>query len=487
VTGDRPGSTDGPADGATDGPDVDNVVLVTADSLRADAVGADDRRTPEIGAMMESGLVFENAYATGNWTPFSFPAMLGGRPVFAESGEIGLHSTPSLPEVLSDAGVATGGFNAANGFLTEHWGYDRGFDEFESFVRAGDTAYSRYLAAHPTVQAWLRLATSPFRRVASRLRRGDDTKPFTDTSHLLDVEHRAVDFLGDPDEPFFLWVHYMDTHTPYVPAPRHLREVSDGRVGTHRILVAHAKTGLGWEVSDRTLDDLELLYDGTVRQVDASVGRLRGAVEEAGVADDTAMVVAGDHGEEFMEHGHLAHYPKLYDELVNVPLVVDVPGGPSGTVERPVGLDALPPTVCDLLGVDPADAWVGESLFADDLFRAPDDERDEPVVSVAVRGDSVTQQPIPRARADGDLLASARTARWAYVENTASGERELYDRQADPEMQEDLFEADRPAPGVVDRLARAVEAHVAGLGDGSVEREDVDEDLATQLGALGYR
>jgi len=470
-----------------------NVVLVTVDSLRADALGAASvgASTPELDRLARDGVVYENAFAHGNWTPFSFPAILGSRPVFAESSGVGLASTPTLAERFGEAGFRTGGFNAANGFLTSHWGYDRGFDEFESFVPEPSSRYGRYLAAHPTVQSWLQLAGSPFRRGANWLQRGDDDHPFTDTSRMLDVEREATAFVEDGDGPFFLWIHYMDAHTPYVPAPRYLRAVSGGRIATHRMLRAHVRTGLGWEVDDRTLADLRTLYAAAVRQVDDSVGRIRSALDAAGVADETAIVVAGDHGEEFMEHGHLAHYPKLYDELIHVPLVVAAPDGPSGRVEAPVGLDSVPPTACDLAGVPAADEWAGESVA--DPGAVVDQS---PVVSVTVRGESVTSQPIPRRLDEGDLLASARTRDWTLVENRATGDRELYYRAEDPGHQSDLHGTDGADDAVVERLATAIDDHVASIGpaDGASgagaddeEHSAVDENLSTRLEALGYR
>ncbi len=288
---------------------VSNVVLVTVDSLRADAIGPyeSDRHTPVMDSLADRGTVFDRAFATGNWTPFSFPSILSSRPVFADDGRIGVEESPTLAETVSDAGVATGGFNAANGFLTTHWGYDDGFDEFDSFVaNVGSSVYSRYLATHPTVEAWLQLAASPVRRAGSWLRGETDDRPFLDTSRLFDVEHAASEFVAETSSPFFLWVHYMDAHTPYVPAPRYIREVSDDRVGTHRMLLAHTRTGLGLGVSDRTLSDLRTLYQAAVRQVDASIGRLLETLSANDLADDTAVVLAGDHGEEFQEHGHLA-------------------------------------------------------------------------------------------------------------------------------------------------------------------------------------
>jgi arylsulfatase A-like enzyme len=472
---------------------VSNVVLVTVDSLRADAIGPYDgtRHTPVMDTLADRGAVFERAFANGNWTPFSFPSILASRPVFADSGRIGVDEVETLPEVLSEEGFSTGGFNAANGFLTEFWGYDDGFDEFEPFItNVGSSIYSRYLAKHPTVEAWLQLASSPIRRIHAWLNGTADDRPFLDTSRMFDVEHAATSFIDDADGPFFLWVHYMDTHTPYVPAPRYIREVSSGLLGTHRMIHAHTRTGLGWDVDERTLEELRTLYQAAVRQVDASVGRLLDALTENGIADETAVVLAGDHGEEFQEHGHLAHYPKLYDELIHVPLIVDVPGADSRRVEGGVGLDAIPPTVTDLLGASAAEAWTGESLLESARRGTPPSA--DPVVSVTVRGEEVTTQPIPREPADGDLLVSAREGPWTYIRNLEDGSAELYHRPSDPTQQSDLStDPDADAREVMDRLDPLIEAHATAIrepADGKRgDQAAVDDDLETRLEALGYR
>ncbi|GAB7008714.1 sulfatase-like hydrolase/transferase [Halorubrum trueperi] len=484
--------------------DISNVVLVTIDSLRADAIAPYDvdRHSPVIQELADGGTVFDRSFATGNWTPFSFPSILASEPVFSRNGDIGVAESRTLASVLSEAGIATGGFNAANGFLTSHWGYPEGFDEFEPFVTSvGSSVYSRYLAAHPTVEAWIQLATSPIRRLGSKLRGQSDERPFLDASRMFDVEDAATGFIDDADEPFFLWAHYMDTHTPYVPAPRYIREVSDGLVGTHRMLHAHTRTSLGWEVGERTLRDLRTLYQATVRQVDASVGRLLDALDAAGVADETAIVVAGDHGEEFQEHGHLAHYPKLYDELIRVPLIVNVPGEDGGRVSEHVGLDAIPPTVADLLGVESPSDWRGESLAP--AIRGDEEPDHDPVVSVTVRGKEVTEQPIPRSMADGDLLVSVRDAEWTYIENAEDGSTELYHRPTDPIQQEDRStDPTDEERAVIDRFAPVAAEHVAELRDREAEAaeaaadaaaagdagdDEVDEDLEARLEALGYR
>ncbi|MHB9288912.1 sulfatase [Halobacteriales archaeon Cl-PHB] len=461
-------------------------VLVTVDSLRADVLGP--TVTPTLDSLAERASDFEQAFAHGNWTPFAFPSILGSAPVFTDGPGVGLAESPSLAETLSEAGVRTAGYNAANGFLTAYWGYDRGFDEFESFIDDGGSRSSKYLAAHPTVAGWLQLAASPFRRAVNTVRRRE-TKPFVDVSHGWDVEQRATAFLEDVDEPFFCWVHYMDAHTPYVPAPKHVQAVDADQMNLLTRLRAHVHTGLGWDVGAETLAALRSLYRGTVHQIDASIGRLLKTLEATGLRDSTTVVVTGDHGEEFQDHGHLAHYPKLYDELVRVPLLVDDPGAPAREVTSPVGHQAVPATVCDAMGVEP-EHFDGEGLLPTVRDGEPLDR--EPVTSVAVRGETVTQQPIPRRLDEGDVLVSARTARYTYIYYTESGDRELYDRTTDPGEQTDLVAADEAPEATIDRLHDAVESRLARLHDEADAKADADDPETSdavnrQLEALGYR
>jgi hypothetical protein len=111
-------------------------------------------------------------------------------------------------------------------------------------------------------------------------------------------------------------------------------------------------------------------------------------------------------------------------------------------------------------------------------------------VTVTVRGEDVTQQPIPRSLGEGDLLVSARDADWAYILNTETGAEELYDRQADPVQRSDLSADDDPAAVAArEHLRTVAEDHAATIEsmDPEAAGDGVDEDIETRLEALGYR
>jgi len=476
--------------------DLQATVLITIDSLRSDAIGPSaSGHAPTLASLSERGTTFENAFAHGNWTPFSFPSILASRPVFASSGEVGLPDSATLAEVLRDEGVRTAGINAANGFLTDHWGYDRGFDDFLTYVsNTGSGAHSKYLTAHPTVHGWVQLAGVSLRGAVDHVRGTERDRRIE--AGARDVGARARTFVERAEPPFFLWLHYMDAHTPYVPAPRHVKHVTGDRIGLLRTLRAHAHTGLGLEVDDATLRRLRQLYRAAIHAIDTSVRGVLDALTERGLRGRTCVIVAGDHGEEFGEHGHLAHYPKLYDELIHVPLIVDHPRGTSRCVSRAVGLDTIPPTICEAMGITPPGSFEAESLL--DVVRGEARPTDEPVVSVAVRGATVTQQPIPRRLAAGELLVSARTRDWTYIHHTESGERELYERSADPTEQRNVVETFADS-AILARLADAATAHAgrlggesasatgSGLGSSSDSASDPPSGVVARLEALGYR
>lgn len=114
---------------------------------------------------------------------------------------------------------------------------------------------------------------------------------------------------------------------------------------------------------------------------------------------------------------------------------------------------------------------------------------DEPVISIAVRGKRVTQQPIPRSLDDGDMLVSARTAKWTYIYNTSSGGRELYDRLADPDEQDNVW-ADHSESEVVTHFQQSVDAVVSAIRDRTATPQAdkaVPDGINQQLKALGYR
>ena len=305
-----------------------NVVLVCMDTVRADHLGCygyDDRdTTPFLDALAAESLRFSDASATACWTKPSVPSILTGtmpmqHGVYRGSArdEAGTFSdvlpdeAKTLAEAFHERGYQTGAF-IKNSQLRPGLGFEQGFDVYKD--KAGDAREIRW---------------------------------------------RANDWLDDRDEarPFFLYLHYLDAHWPY-PIPdeyagkfSEMEIVERIRSGDWRALrdaVNHGET----ELSAEDLGALLALYDGAIRYIDDELARLWKRLEREGLAENTILCVMADHGEEFLEHGKLGHGHGLYENLLDVPWILHVPGTPASVIESRVSLLDLYPTLLSAAGIE---------------------------------------------------------------------------------------------------------------------------------------
>ena len=305
----EPGEVAGQAVPRPAAPKALNIVLITIDTLRTDRLscyGSDRVRTANIDGFAAEGVRFTNAATT---VPFTLPAhssiMTGlyppGHGVRENVGYTLDERVPTVAEMLSRAGWATGGFVSAF-VLDERWGIGRGFDRyFDDFDLSGfDTA-----------------------NLSSVQRRGDETLA------------EAVRWLDErpPEKPFFLWLHLYDPHDPYEPPEPWASEYA-GRP-----------------------------YDGEVAFTDSLIGDFRKALEERGLLERSLVILTADHGEGLGDHGESSHGFFVYDTTVRVALIVSLPGRPAGTtVDTAVSHVDIVPTVLDAVGVT-APRLHGESLL----------------------------------------------------------------------------------------------------------------------------
>jgi arylsulfatase A-like enzyme len=213
-----------------------------------------------------------------------------------------------------------------------------------------------------------------------------------DDRYMADDVLRFVD--EDKEAPFFVLAWSSQSHHPYEPSPD--RPVIDFFKG------------------ERPADDYDLgRYLQTVREADLQIGRILDGLRERGRAEDTLVVITGDHGEGFGEpHPTWGHGARLYQENVAVPLMLWNPRlYPSPQRSKTIGGHVdLNATVADLLGVSPADSWEGRSLF--------DPNRPPRTYFYA---------------ANDDYLLGVREGQWKYIFNATRGRDTLYDLGRDPE------------------------------------------------------
>ncbi len=292
-----------------------NVLLITIDTVRADhfsSYGYRRKTTPNLDSVAAAGTVFLHGWAHAPSTRYSIPAILTGRlplDVFYDTsveGWPGLSPTATtIAEIMAGAGLITGA-------LTNYWYFDK--------VRRMDQGFASYdnssAALHASVSG-----------AGPEQTKGSSSQQQTD---------KAIAFVqANAGRRWFLWVHYYDPHYAYEP------HQGTPSFGTSRVD----------------------LYDGEIAFTDHHIGRLLAELRGKGIYDKTAIVVTGDHGEGFGEHGIELHGYHLYAPQTKVPMIVRVPGIEPRRSAVPAGHVDLLPTLANLVGAPPAQEMMGQSLL----------------------------------------------------------------------------------------------------------------------------
>ena len=308
-------------------PERPNVLLLTLDALRADhvsAYGYSRQTTPRLDALAADGALFANAWSHAPSTRYSVPAILIGRypSTIAVNNDPRVHWPPQvLPEnrlvseMMKDLGYRTAATLSYH-YFERGWGLDQGFDDYDYHLY---TLHS--VGGDPSATA------------------GSSSKELAD----LDIEWLNKQTSEHPDQPFFMWSHYYDTHYRFDAHP----DLPETHFGT----------------------DEQAMYDGEIRYADHHIGRVFDRLRELGLWDKTIIIVTSDHGDGFGEHGipvSKRHGYHLYRTETKVPVIIRVPGLSPRVVKTPIGHVDLLPTLMNVLRRPATEEpqLLGESLLS---------------------------------------------------------------------------------------------------------------------------
>jgi len=408
-------------------PAIRNVVVISLDTLRADHLsgyGYGRDTSPRIDeALIARGVRFADASTTFPRTDVAHLSLFSGLTHDAQAtlGRLEPGSRAKLlAESLRDAGFETAAYTE-DALVAGSFGFWFGFDRFveRAFVERG-------------------------RGVAT----------FADGARHL---------AANPDRRSFLFLHTYKTHDPYVSDARShalFTDPGDPATGFHRrIPPAHRA-----EVD---------AYDRTIREADELLGGFLDELERQGLAASTLVVLLSDHGEAFGEHAVARHGTAFHQEQLHVPLVFRGPGIPEDeTIDTPVSLVDVAPTILDLLGLAPLPQGMGISLAG--ALAGDDLEPDRPIFFGWMSNDDRM----------GMRLGSVKLI-------DAGGRLALYDLTADPdEVAPRQPGADEVAP-LAARLARHREEAAATRSRTAAPDTDggaapIPERVEESLRALGY-
>ena len=308
-----------------------NVILISFDALRADALGLHGypkETSPNLDAFGAESLVFDRAYTVAPVTPTSFAAAFTGFLPTRVFHRWNLTWDDSLAARFTAAGYRTAGF-MNNLQLSEERNFHTGFEHYVMYQSTRDeTVLEESLA-------WLE-------------------------------ENR--------DQQIFAWIHFLNPHAPY-----EVREMASHFYDPNYEGAFERTTWGLFETDDpKEIQRIRNLYDGEVFYIDDLFGRMIEGLEERGLLENSIIVVTSDHGEEFMEHGGFQH-DRLTEEHVHIPLILRHPTAEPLRSPVLVSNVDLFPTLLSLVGESVEGPLDGRDLTT----LTQDDER---VVGISMTG-----------------------------------------------------------------------------------------------------
>lgn len=441
-----------------------NILLITPDQLRADymhSYGYPLADTPNIDQLAAEGTSFFRAYSAGPWTTPSFgtiltglfptvhgmtlpppqgcgpnithPMISGGMPPVPPFLTLSPQK-PILPEILKSHGMTTA-VDIANCWAI--WDVaQRGWDDFQFYA-----GYQQSIPGHP-----------------------DGHDPFYLTApKTLDWARKWLE--AHSDRRFFLWVHFMEPHSPY-NAPREYDRFKTPEDYPDRFednsrdafsLQSRAKVG-----DAHAIRRLEQLYCSKILYVDHYVGELMKTIKGLGLDWNTLVVLVSDHGQLVYSHPedfNTDDHRSVYDADLHIPLIFRGPAIPAGKrVRALVSQYDLVPTILDLEALSPGSPMDGASLKP--LFSESSSE-----VHPYLFGEESVLEP----------QYSARDSRYKLVEGMRSGAIQCFDTERDPAEKRDIC---YEIPQKASELKHVLDEHIRDMIKEAKSYSDWENNLA---------
>ena len=405
------------------------VVLVSLDTTRADHLsvyGYPRRTTPNLEELARHATLYTDLVAASDWTLPSHASIFTGMyPSWHGAHLQSLHplimqplgaSLPTLAGILKNRGVFTVGVAANKGFLAPAWGLSRDFQSFNVQTPVEVLA--------PRSTYYLR---NGIRRLLSCCINTEEfdaqcrTASEINSDVIAATEDRQV-----RERSFFLFVNYMDAHTPYVADGPEGMTLPSGRgapeYARHMQMeqdIVEGKSTYPEAARARIIER----YDVGIAAEDAAVGDLIGWLKRRGLYDRALILITGDHGEAFGEHHLAAHGVGTYQDQIHVPLIVKYPNQSAAeVVTAPVSHVDILPTVLETLSLPVPAAVQGRPL--------PRTAKDVPARNVF--SESFPNSPFgsPTTRFDRTEVA-IRSGVYKLIVSDR-GKHELFDLSKDP-------------------------------------------------------
>jgi arylsulfatase A-like enzyme len=429
-------------------PNIIIVVMDTAAARRCSVYGHSRDTTPGLAHLAREGTLYRSCFATSAWTIPSHLSLFSG----LYPSELGLEDKTTqvpeafytLPEMLQHLGYHTVGISC-NGLVGQQRGFDVFFEMDTPFFSEGyhkdkyNTKFIKQATDKELGRLWYFIKyivqekrfLFPIQNVLERLYKKHCVDLYHKTSGATERTFKLSKYLikkYQGKKPLFLFINLMETHWKYNPPLSYHNIINISKQEREKLYQYNHQDFYIKEISPEIMSKIYLLYEQSLSFLDEKLFDFYRFLEAQGVKDQMLLAVTSDHGEALGEHGLWGHIFSLYNEILQIPLIVKYPKGTAapGESRRLAQLHDLFATIMEVVE---APFPLPESSRS--LLSAPREyafaEHYQNIGLAAIRKQIPDYQPQPvmlpcRCVIDGDFF---KLIEWA------DGRLELYDLNRD--------------------------------------------------------
>ncbi len=460
-----------------------NIILIVADALRADYLPAYNKnittKTPHLDEFIKDSILFTDCNSQASWTKPSFGSLYTGVLPHIHKGTTKnsslAYDLPTVAEALAKLGYYTKGYgNNPNVYST--FNFNKGYTEYTD-LQPKRVFLAKESSTKLTIYEILRRAQAISSQLLHKfLGIPPDIRYFYRPAE--DVNKDVLNWLDQyrNRRPFYLTIHYMDTHDPFYNRQNKKDFFS--------------RAILGNKPKSHLTNAMRNAYISEIEHLDEHLGQLFSELKKRGIYQNSYIIFTADHGEEFEDHQGWWHGFTLYQEMLHIPLIIKVPDNlktnenTNTQVTQMVRAIDIPPTILECAGSDIPQSFQGTPLLSKDG---------------KINHENLTKINISFAEneSEGQILKSIRTEHYKLILANPDNPRgladqELYDLSNDPQEKNNL--ATNPNfSHTKDSLHSIIQTIISETKSGATqskhtlpETKKLTPELQEQLKSLGY-
>ncbi|MBD3202268.1 MAG: sulfatase-like hydrolase/transferase [Candidatus Lokiarchaeota archaeon] len=452
-------------------------ILITIDCWRLDRLqifGNEMKVMPNMNNLCKKSIIFKNMIANSSNTAPSFYALFNSKIPVIDGDYTPLPiNEDSLPKMLMKHDIKTCGIHS-NPHLGRLTHYDYGFNEFfDLFEKQNKKSFKKILIGIiynlfkilKVENLFVSIKSLIIERIRRLLRmyKNSNNQIKSPYANAKIITSKAINWLtNNYENPFFLWIHFMDAHSPYFPPNEFIGNITDTFISEKKKKFLHE-----WGNNFRPFMKLsknhneiykkliKSLYDAELNYIDHYIGIFISFLKKIKIFEDCNLIITADHGEALFEHGNLGHQICLYDELLRVPLIMKLPKIHSKFNKQLKFNDLvesidIAPTILDFFSIPENKTYRGISFLP--LVNGEYFDKKKYVFSALLHNKNKVYSAIRKKDIPYYIMISCRTENWKLIYDEQFNQYEFYNLLEDPNELINLYDKNVSELNFIKRL-----------------------------------